>query len=152
MVAHPQFDNNMKFYRFKDFRHFLPLVFHSAELKELGDPWWQFEDAILQFNNNRRLRVQSFPWLVVDESMSAWRPRTTATGGLPNISFIVRKPEPLGKSLWLVVTGGLPNIGYITRRPEPLSKSLWLVVVFLSFFFSNSSFLLFLDQVPSLSR
>ena len=127
MVAHPQFDNNMKFYRFKDFRHFLPLVFHSAELKELGDPWWQFEDAILQFNNNRRLRVQSFPWLVVDESMSAWRPRTTATGGLPNISFIVRKPEPLGKSLWLVV-------------------------VFLSFFFSNSSFFLFLDQVPSLSR
>jgi hypothetical protein len=29
--------------------------------------------------------------------MSAWRPRTTALGGLPNISFIARKPEPLGK-------------------------------------------------------
>ncbi len=28
--------------------------------------------------------------------MSAWRPRTTALGGLPNISFVVRKPEPLG--------------------------------------------------------
>lgn len=117
MVPHPQFDNNMKFYRFKDLRHFLPLVFHSAELKELGDPWWQFEDAIIQFNNNRRQRVQASPWLVVDESMSAWRPRTTATGGLPNISFIIRKPEPLGKSVWLVV-------------------------VFLSFFFLNLFFLI----------
>jgi hypothetical protein len=28
--------------------------------------------------------------------MSSYRPRTTATGSLPNISFIFRKPEPLG--------------------------------------------------------
>jgi hypothetical protein len=28
--------------------------------------------------------------------MSAWRPRKNKTGGLPNISFILRKPEPLG--------------------------------------------------------
>jgi len=51
------------------------------------------------------IRIQSssfkkYPWVkvkVVDASMCAYRPRTTATGGLPNISFIVRKPEPLGK-------------------------------------------------------
>ena len=36
-------------------------------------------------------------WIkVLDESMSAFKPRTTKTGGLPNISFIARKPEPLG--------------------------------------------------------
>jgi len=28
--------------------------------------------------------------------MSAWRPRTTALGGLPNISHVPRIPEPLG--------------------------------------------------------
>jgi len=28
--------------------------------------------------------------------MSSWKPRTTATGSLPNISFIMRKPKPLG--------------------------------------------------------
>jgi hypothetical protein len=33
---------------------------------------------------------------IADESMSAWHPRTTALGGLPNISYIIRKPEPLG--------------------------------------------------------
>jgi hypothetical protein len=33
---------------------------------------------------------------VLDESMSAWRPKKNKTGGLPNISFILQKPEPLG--------------------------------------------------------
>jgi hypothetical protein len=33
---------------------------------------------------------------VLDESMSAFRPRTTKLGGLPNISYILRKPEPIG--------------------------------------------------------
>ena len=28
--------------------------------------------------------------------MSAWRPRKTKLGGLPNITHIARKPEPLG--------------------------------------------------------
>jgi hypothetical protein len=32
----------------------------------------------------------------LDESMSAYRPRTSKYGGLPNISYIIRKPEPLG--------------------------------------------------------
>ena len=36
---------------------------------------------------------------VSDESMSLWRPRTIATGGLLNISFILRKPEPSGTEL-----------------------------------------------------
>ena len=31
-----------------------------------------------------------------DEAMSAYRPRTTATGNIPHLSNIVRKPEPLG--------------------------------------------------------
>ena len=30
------------------------------------------------------------------ESMSAYRPRTTKTGGMPILSFIKRKPEHLG--------------------------------------------------------
>ena len=40
--------------------------------------------------------------------MSAWRPRKDKTGGLPNISFILRKPEPLGtefKSMACSLTG-----------------------------------------------
>jgi hypothetical protein len=29
--------------------------------------------------------------------MGSWRPRTTALGGLPNISLVVRKPGPICK-------------------------------------------------------
>ncbi len=43
--------------------------------------------------------------LVLDEIMSAWRPQTTPTGGLPNVSFIPRKPEPLGTEFKTVCCG-----------------------------------------------
>jgi hypothetical protein len=45
---------------------------------------------------------------LLDESMPAWCPRKDKTGGLPNISFILRNPEPLGtefKSMSCSVTG-----------------------------------------------
>ena len=40
--------------------------------------------------------------------MSAWRPRQTKLGNLPNISYIIRKPEPLGtefKTVCCPITG-----------------------------------------------
>jgi len=99
MIPHPEFDKVMKLYRWKEFRHFLPFVFQYLNLKEKDDPWWKFDGAVEAFNNNRYDKVQISIWLIIDETMSAWRPRTTPTGGLPNISFILRKPEPLGKCL-----------------------------------------------------
>ncbi len=52
--------------------------------------------AINKLNSLQRKFVRASKWKVVDESMSAWRPRTTALGGLLNISFVVQKPEDLG--------------------------------------------------------
>jgi hypothetical protein len=54
-----------------------------------------------KINDIRKPRVRASSWKVIDELMSAWPPRTKALGGLPNISFILRKPEPLGE--WFVV-------------------------------------------------
>jgi hypothetical protein len=56
---------------------------------------YQFSDAVEEFNEIRRKRVVGSLWISV-ESMSAWKPRTTDKGDLPNISFIVPKPKPLG--------------------------------------------------------
>jgi hypothetical protein len=91
----PQFEQYMAFSRFKDFRRFLPSIY-ADESKNESDPWWQFSDAVEEFNLIRATKVTSSCWISVDETMCAWRPRTTALGGLPNISFVVRKPEPLG--------------------------------------------------------
>lgn len=74
------------------------MICESKNLEGL-DPWWKFKKAIDQFNKIRMMQVVSSYEKVLDESMSSWRPRTTATGGLPNISFILRKPEPLGTEL-----------------------------------------------------
>ena len=64
--------------------------------RKSSDPWYRISSAVDDFNQIRRERVQCSRILSVDESMSAWRPRTTVTGGLPNLSFVARKPEPLG--------------------------------------------------------
>ncbi len=50
-----------------------------------------------EFNELRAKHVHAHAWNMADESMSAFHPRTTQLGGLPNISFVLQKPEPLGK-------------------------------------------------------
>jgi hypothetical protein len=42
-----------------------------------------------KFNKNRAKTVAA-------SVIKLWHPRNSKTGGLPNISFILRKPEPLG--------------------------------------------------------
>jgi hypothetical protein len=98
----PQFEQYMAFSCFKDFRRFLPSIYANESQKETDD-WWEFAGAVDEFNIIRRTKLTCSEWISVDETMCAWRPRTTALGGLPNISFIVRKPEPLGKLMKLVI-------------------------------------------------
>jgi hypothetical protein len=72
----------------------LYLAYASESLQKTNDPWWQFRDAITEFNNNI-MEKNHFPsWVTIDESMSAWKPWIGKNGNLPNISFIARKPEP----------------------------------------------------------
>ena len=102
MVPHLNFDQYMHPYHFKEFCHFLPEVWLGYNLKESNDPWWQFQAAVGQFNNLRSERIHAYCWKVVDELMSAYRPRTAKLGNLPNISFVMCKPEPLGKFFCLL--------------------------------------------------
>jgi hypothetical protein len=86
----------MPFGRWKEFRRFFPDIFADETRKET-DVWYKFSAAIDEFNEIREKLICGSRWISVDETMCAWKPRKTATGGLPNISFIIRKPEPLGK-------------------------------------------------------
>ena len=58
-------------------------------------PWEIFLPCLSSYNLKRRNLFKSI-LLMLDESMSAWRPKTSKLGGLPNISFEPRKPVPLG--------------------------------------------------------
>ena len=56
--------------------------------------------------------------------MSAWRPRTTALNGLPIISLVVQKPEPLGTEFKTVVcpVKGVKTTMEIQRGKEGIQE------------------------------
>jgi hypothetical protein len=49
-----------------------------------------------EYNANRRRHLHTDGDSTLDKSMSVFQPRLDKLGGLPNISFIKRKPKPLG--------------------------------------------------------
>jgi hypothetical protein len=91
----PYFEQFMPFSRWKDLRRFFPEIFGDEAKKETV-PWYQISSAIDEFNSICQSEVVCSQWISIDETISAWQPCKTALGGLPNISFIVRKPEPVG--------------------------------------------------------
>jgi hypothetical protein len=52
--------------------------------------------VINALNENRFKTIAASSTKVMDESISAFKPHTTATGYLPHLSFILRQPESLG--------------------------------------------------------
>jgi hypothetical protein len=71
----------------------------------MTDDWWRLRGGIDGFNENRRRTIIRGAVLTIDESMSAWQPQTSKYGGLPNISFVKRKPKPLGTEFKNVCDG-----------------------------------------------
>jgi len=70
-------------------------VFADKTLKGKDD-WWQVLGGVNRLNENCKKIFQAPNIRVLDESMSVFFSRTTKTGNLPYLSFILRKPEPLG--------------------------------------------------------
>lgn len=83
----------MKQYRFQLLLGLLP---KAMEGDDPSDPYNGIMGMVHGFNNNRAQNIASSHCKVMDEMMSSWKPRTTKYGGLPFLSFIMRKPKPLG--------------------------------------------------------
>jgi hypothetical protein len=85
---------------FEDIKTHFPSAFANLEKQNPAlpslDPWYMLSGLIKEFNNNRSKVVAASVIKLLDESMSAWHHRKSKTGDLPNISFILWKPEPLG--------------------------------------------------------
>ena len=81
--------------------HGAPYIFSDKEYwytKKTDVPWEMFQKTINKFTDCRKQLVVTF-LVMLDESMVGWRPKVTLYGGLPNITFEPRKPEPLGTML-----------------------------------------------------
>ena len=118
-----EYGDIMKEWRFKEIKQYVQSIAEDEELRKGGDDWWRFSGWISAFNRRRDMLIGSFVF-VFDESMSAFilryvcslffnlthlnqlnLLRTTKTGGLPNLSFVKRKPEPLGTEFKNIVDG-----------------------------------------------
>ena len=125
VAAKNDFGVHMRYYRFQQFRTFYPKIWEDDGLRKAMDPWWKFEGAIRQFNEIRKKIILPSEVIAVDESMSAWRPQSTAKGGLPNLSFIMRKPEDLGIEFKSAVCPilGIMTFLEIQRGKDDMKKS-----------------------------
>ena len=64
--------------------------------KDKRDLTWDVFNPILRQMNEKRNNLFQSVLLVLDESMIGWKPKTSATGNLPNITHEPRKPKDLG--------------------------------------------------------
>jgi hypothetical protein len=83
---------------FKAFIRAFPFMWSDKKywFMNRNDLPWDVIDGFVQEYNKMRSNMTDVHYAVLDESMSGWRPKTTATGGLPNITFEPRKPVNLG--------------------------------------------------------
>jgi hypothetical protein len=83
---------------FKTFLSCAPYMF--CDKKYWYEPYeekgWEIFQPVINSFNLRRRNLFSVSMLMLDESMSGWRPKTSKLGGLPNITYEPRKPVPLG--------------------------------------------------------
>jgi len=99
------FGKYMKHWRYKQIKTYVPQVMESKELKYWVDDWWRFKKRLDEFNETRNRELLTSHVLAFDEIMSTFIPRTTATGDLPNISYVNRKPESLASKFENIVDG-----------------------------------------------
>jgi hypothetical protein len=85
-------------------------------------PWDVFLPCLSSFND-RRQRLIKTVLMLVDESMSGWRPKTTKLGGLPNYTFEPRKPVPLGTMFrnGVECVSGILVVQDVVQNPEQQS-------------------------------
>ena len=83
----------MKKYRFEQFKRYFHFAFEG---NDPNDPWNPIIGLVNGFNSNRQLNVAASHKKCMDELMSAFQPRSTPLGGLPNFSYVKRKPRPYG--------------------------------------------------------
>jgi hypothetical protein len=119
------FDKHMKYHRFKFWKQLIVQVNEDSARKRDDDPWWRFASAVEGFNKVYRENITTSLLDILDEAMSAFRPRSTATSKLPNISVILRKPEPLGSEFKCIAcpVAGTMKCPEIQRGAKPMQNA-----------------------------
>jgi len=100
---YPNFGQYCEVHVFKAWKSAIPFMWVEDEslwYAPREDLTWEvFVPVLRKMNEQRQVLLKGLLLLLLDESMSGWRPKTSARGGLPSISFEPRKPVSLGTML-----------------------------------------------------
>ena len=94
----------MSRHRFELFNKTAPFVFADLATKH-KNVWYMVTPIVAGFKENRRRTIRKGRVLAMDKLILALSPRTTKCGGLSHLSFIARKPKPLGAEFKCVADG-----------------------------------------------
>ena len=81
IVATTDFLKHLPYYQFKQWKKFITAVWENKEAAAT-DPWWRFQPAVDEFNQIWNTKILTSDSRVLDESMSAYKPRATKLGVL----------------------------------------------------------------------
>jgi hypothetical protein len=70
-----------------------------ADLDNEADPWQPMANFVVEYNRHMANLMELNAYLVLDETMSPFRPRADKYGGLPHLTLVGRKPKPFGIEL-----------------------------------------------------
>ena len=95
---YPNFGQHIPLDYFKAFLHGFPYLWSDEKYWYVNkkDLPFDFIQPFIDEYCGMRNKILRVVYLMLDESMSGWRPKTSKTGGLPHISHEPRKPVPLG--------------------------------------------------------
>ena len=88
--VYPDFGRYMNLQEFQTIASTLPYLFAEEKhwyLKQGTVPWEVFMPILDSHSEKRRHFLKVF-FLMLDESMSGWRPKTSKLGGLPNYTYV----------------------------------------------------------------
>ena len=69
------FGKNVKWWRFKQIKYFVPIVMEDATMRDEDVDWWHFKDHIIKHNENKKQIICTSHVIVFDESLSSFIPR-----------------------------------------------------------------------------
>jgi hypothetical protein len=103
MFRGPDWSAFMPIGKFDRIRKWAHAAFASPDV---ADPWGLFRPFVTEYNAHMMELIEYLHDLywIPDESMSPLKPRSDKYGGLPNLSYIQRKPMPYGTEFKTVCT------------------------------------------------
>jgi hypothetical protein len=104
--SHHDFSPYMKQARFEFIMKNFALRKAPISNSEKSDAWFMVRQFVASFNGWRRKIVEPGSYVCVDESMVLWNGADeTSRSGMPHVTIILRKPEPIGCELKTLADG-----------------------------------------------